>query len=172
MDKNEFEIKVVALRPNIYSMALKICANEYDAEEVAQDTLLKLWSLRHKLNDYTSISAIAIVIGRNEAINRLRKRPYPTQPIEDANHIYDETFDADNKILNDEADVEIDQILSRLPQAQQIVLKMRHIDGFTLEEIASLTGTSNSNVRVLLSRARQRVKNIFLETQKQTNFPI
>lgn len=55
------------------------------------------------------------------------------------------------------------RIMQRLPDLQQTVLWMKHVEGFEVEEIASLTGSSPEAVRMNLSRARKRVKDLFIK---------
>ena len=54
-------------------------------------------------------------------------------------------------------------IMELLPGLQQTILRMKHVDGFEVKEIAELTGSSPEAVRVNLSRARKKVKELFLK---------
>ena len=65
----------------------------------------------------------------------------------------------------DESRNETDHILSLLPESQRIVLQMKHVDGLEVSEIARLTGSNENAIRVTLSRARHRVKQIFMTMQ-------
>ena len=167
MDNKEFEIKVASRRPHILAMARKICADESDAEDIAQNTLLKMWTLRDKLDDYDSIESLMITIARNEAISCIRKRG-KTEPIDDmtASSCADASY-ADSNIITVESDNEFDRLLNRLPSSQQVILKMRHMDGLSISEMAALTNTTPGNVRVLLSRARHKIKELFLNETNQ-----
>ena len=53
--------------------------------------------------------------------------------------------------------------MEQLPGLQQTILRMKHVDGFEVKEIAELTGSSPEAVRVNLSRARKKVKELFLK---------
>lgn len=57
-----------------------------------------------------------------------------------------------------------DAVMSQLPDSQQTLLKLRHIEGYDNATIAALLGTSEGAVRTALSRARRHVATIF---QKQ-----
>ena len=54
-------------------------------------------------------------------------------------------------------------VVGRLPAAQQIVLRLRHIDGMATADIARLTGASEASVRKTLSRARMAVRKHYIE---------
>jgi RNA polymerase sigma-70 factor (ECF subfamily) len=161
MDKINFEILARQLRPHIIKVARSILDDDDDAEDIAQDTLLKLWSMRDRLDQYSDLTALASVIARSRSIDRLRqKRPHGDLPTD----IADEQA-TDDKIIEDENNQRIDSLLASLPDAYQTILKMKHIDEMETSEIAKILGTAEVNVRVTLSRARHRIKELFERTQ-------
>ena len=74
MDRSEFERMAPRLRERIVSMVVGMSAEADSdmADDVAQDTLLKLWMMRDKLDRYRSIDSLAFVIARNRALDLLR----------------------------------------------------------------------------------------------------
>ena len=61
------------------------------------------------------------------------------------------------------------EMIARLPDLQQAVLRMKHVEGFEVEEIAQLTGTNPVAVRTNLSRARKKIREQFLKNNKEWN---
>ena len=57
---------------------------------------------------------------------------------------------------------ELNALIKRLPDGQQILLRMKHIDGMETSEIAQMIGSTDGAVRVQLSRARNKVRELFL----------
>lgn len=159
MERKEFEILFCRLRPAIYKMAYGVTNSEDDAEDVAQDTLLKLWSMRDKLEGYRSTEALALVMSRRMSIDKLRQRK--NVPLEDVDRL-DLSPTPEEVMMHKEAEAEMDMRLQQLPDREQAVLRMRHIDGLEIGEIAKLIGTSEVNVRVAISRGRRRIKDLFL----------
>lgn len=151
------------IRPRLVSQALKMLGNEDDANDVAQDTLLRLWQMRDHLDAYRTVEGMAYVMARNLAIDRLRK---PSKPrLEDAPEpVAAEVTDA--SLVAADVRRQLDEVMSRLVDSHRAVIRMRHIEGMEMDEIAEVLGTNPNNVRVLLTRARTRVKQIFLN-QKQ-----
>ena len=141
MDRKEFSAMAPALRERVIGMAGRICPPDI-ADDVAQDTLLRLWTMREKLDAYSSIEALAMVIARNRAIDLMREA-----------------------VTTSETAAEIDTIMSSLPSVQQAVLRMRHVEGMEIEEIARTIGSKPGAIRTALSRARQNVKELFLKRQ-------
>ena len=57
------------------------------------------------------------------------------------------------------------EIIASLPSVQQAVIRMKHIEGLEVGEIARITGSTPGAIRVALSRARQSIKDIFMQRQ-------
>lgn len=125
-----------------------------DADDIVQETLLKMWFLRERLADYSSPEALARVIVRNLCINTLRRRKPIISGYSGIPDIADETHD---DTLSDEL---LDTIAS-LPDTEQAVLRMKHLEGMETEEIANLIHSTPGAVRTALCRARCRIRKLY-----------
>lgn len=170
MEQKDFETMAPQLRQRIVGMVRKISADSGDtdlADDVAQDTLLKLWSMRDRLDAYTSVEALAMVIARNRAIGLLKRvsavRGYDITDVD----IGDTAMSAEDAIIREESENRAMSLLASLPSGQQAVLRMRHVDGMEISEIAAVTGSTPNAIRVTLSRARQNVKELYLKTTEK-----
>lgn len=161
MERKEFESRITRMRPQLLQLAIRYLNNGDDAEDVVQDTLLKLWFLRDRLDDYRSVDSLASVITRHLAISCIRSR---RSGMVDIDELYDVKGDelTETKIIREESLKEIFDAISALPDLQQSILRMKHVEGFEVEEIAAITGSNPGAVRVNLSRARKRVKQQFM----------
>ena len=70
------------------------------------------------------------------------------------------------KLEHKDAANQVIHLMDRLPELQQKILKMKHVEGFEVEEIAELTGGNVEAVRVNLSRARKRIRELYLKFYK------
>ncbi len=170
MEQKDFEAMAPQLRQRIVGMVRKLSADSGDtdhADDVAQDTLLKLWSMRDRLDAYTSVDALAMVIARNRAIDLL-KRVSALRSCDIADiDISDTTVSAEDAIISTESENRAMSLLASLPSGQQAVLRMRHVDGMEISEIAAVTGSTPNAIRVTLSRARQNIKELYLKTTEK-----
>ena len=149
------------MRPALLRLAMHYTEDTDEAEDIIQDVLLKLWFLRERLDDYRSIDALAVVITKHLCINRKRSRHLDTVALEEGLDIGME--DSPERILiKEERMEELLALISTLPNLQQAILRMKHIEGFEVEEIARLTGSTPVAVRTNLSRARKKVREQFL----------
>lgn len=151
------------MRPDIYRTALGIVKDAEAADDVAQETLLKLWSMGDRLDAYDRPGALACIIGRNLAISHLRRRRGDS-PLDEAVCLATEPSPEETVTRREEAE-HVDWLMSRLPDTQQAILRMRHVEGMETEEIAALIGSTPGAVRVALSRARHKVKLMFMQRQ-------
>jgi RNA polymerase sigma-70 factor (ECF subfamily) len=131
------------------------------AADIAPDTMLKLWLMGDRLDGYRDVGALAAVASRNLAISSLRGS-HASVELDEARAVADSTASALEARENDE---EVDAILAALPDTQQAILRLRHVQGLETDEIARILGSTPGAVRVALSRARNRVKTIFLNRQ-------
>lgn len=159
MDKKEFETRAKSLRPRLLDMACRCLGNKDDADDVVQDTLLKLWSMKEQLDKYQSVDAFAIVVCRHLCLDKMKRTPMSN--IDDV-EITDVCMSPHDIIEDQEVSTEVHSLISKLPDGQQVILKLKHIDGMETSEIAQLVGTTEVAVRVQLSRARNRIKELFL----------
>lgn len=152
------------MRPDIYRTALSIVKDAETADDVAQDTLLKLWIMGDRLDTYARPEALACIMGRNLAISHLRRHGEGDSPLDEATCLATEPSPEETVTRREEAE-RVDRLMSMLPDSQQAILRMRHIEGMETEEIASLIGSTPGAVRVALSRARHKVKLMFTQRQ-------
>ena len=73
----------------------------------------------------------------------------------------------ERRLMDEERMQELLELISTLPDLQQSILKMKHIDGFEVEEIARITGSTAIAVRTNLSRARKKVREQFMRRNKE-----
>ena len=161
MERQQFEIEAKRMRPALLRLASRYMEDADEAEDVIQDVLLKLWFLREKLDRYRSVDALAMVITKRLCINQLRTRRMETVELQQDMQIAGSET-TDQRLLEAEETREVLRVISTLPNLQQAVLRMKHIEGFEVEEIARLTGSTPIAVRTNLSRARKKVREQFI----------
>ena len=121
--------------------------------------MLKLWSLRSELDTMRSVDAFAVVVVRRQAINALRQL-HPDRHV-----ALDENIEGglspEDQLIEQQRRNTADAVMAQLPDSQQTLLRLRHVEGYDNASIAALLGTSEGAVRTALSRARRHVAQIF-----------
>ena len=158
MDRQDFEQVVPELRLKLLKIALFYLADEEEAEDVVQDTLLKLWMTRSNINDgKAGMEALGTTIAKNLSIDRLRTiQRHRHEELPD-NIAHDDGNNAQTRIEQKENENWIKAVVNNLPDKHRAVLQMRQEEQMEFSEIARIMGTSETSVRVILSRARAKV---------------
>jgi RNA polymerase sigma factor (sigma-70 family) len=165
MDVNDFKIRALPVKNKLFRIAKRLLNNTEDAEDAVQEVFMKLWQRKDELDAYTSLEALAVTITKNHCIDKLRVKKMQFSEINEDVFLHSmETPEKD--FVRNEAFNQIAKIISMLPENQKIALHLRDIEGYPIEEIAGILETSAGNVRVILSRARNQVKNILLKTNR------
>ncbi|MDR1672746.1 MAG: sigma-70 family RNA polymerase sigma factor [Bacteroidales bacterium] len=156
----EFRTKVFPVRDKLFRMALRMTGNTHDAEDVAQEVMLKLWEIRDQLSVCRNIEAYATQTLKNTCRNRLKaKKPtdgYSADIPETGQTPAEQTENKDLIAL-------VARIIDRLPDTQRMVMQLRDVEGYLPDEIAEIMGCNTAAVRMNLSRARKKVKDIFFK---------
>lgn len=163
----DFRHDLLPLKDRIFRLALRITLSREEAEDVTQDTLLRVWEQRDSLTDIRSLEAYVLTIGHRLAIDRTRRAETANLSIEDAQvDAPDSSPDAQEQLERQESLQRIHEIFNSLPPPQRTVIQLRDIEGKSYRDIADITGLTEDNVKVTLYRARQAVKNQFLKTNE------
>ncbi|MDR1984234.1 MAG: sigma-70 family RNA polymerase sigma factor [Prevotellaceae bacterium] len=164
MELEQFKSDIISARQNLFGFALKMLQNKEDAEDVVQETLLRLWNIRRQLDSVSNAAAFAMQTVKNICIDRIRTNRQTTE-ISDFHLGMNKETPYSQTETKDLIDI-VKTIIERLPELQKITIKMRDIDGYEIEKIAEITGTQISAVRMNLSRARKKVKECFTQIIK------
>ena len=156
MTQKQFHSEYLPLAADLYRVAFYILESRAEAEDAVQDTYLKLWELREGLDQVRSPKAYSMTLLRNICLDRLRraqKMDADGQAVQFAAAMPpDEKLDAKSRLGR------ILEAIDALPEGQRKVLLMHTVEGLSYEEISRITGMNNLSLRVLLSRARKKLK--------------
>lgn len=161
MEQKEFETEVARIRPHLHHEAMRYVSDAADAEDITQEVVLKLWSMHEQLDQYRSIEALAMVMTRRMSLNRLRKPTIPLTETANASVATDATPEA--LLIGQEYEDQVARLMQALPDKQQTILRMKHVEGMEVADIARLTGSSPEAVRQNLSRARRSILRHFVK---------
>lgn len=158
MELETFKITVLPLREKLINISWRMIEDRSDAEDIVQETFLKLWQIREKLDGYNSVEALAVQVVKNLALDKLKQhRPEGTDIA--LLSLDSGTRNPGGRIgsMHDTV-ARIRWLISKLPSLQQTIIRMKDVEGYELAEIAEITGTQVEAVRVNLSRARKKIR--------------
>ncbi len=160
MTTEEFQNEAAHLRPSLLSEALQYVRRNDVAEDIVQDCLMRLWDMRIDLR--SPMAPLARVVTRNLCLDLLRRTPHT----EDVT-LLGKADDTSDTAQRHEAVERMMDIVTELPVVQQTVLRLRHIEGHEMDDIAHTLGMTEAAVRKALSRARMAVRDKYLKRYQQ-----
>lgn len=126
-----------------------------EAEDIAQETMLRLWALRGKVKSAAHARGLAVCIAAHQSVDKLRSKRTVSlcSPCQEPSE--DSTPDT---TLEEKANEEwLEGELRKLPSTEYQVLHLRQVERKGTEEIAAILGVTPQSVATLLSRARRRL---------------
>lgn len=138
-------------------MAYRYASNPCEAEDIAQDALLRAWRRRTTLRDSDRRDQWLATIVRNEAFRQhARVRPDPTATIELQEGAEDE------RVVATVERADLRAALRRLSDRDRRLLAMRYQEDLTQAAIATRLGIPEGTVKVRLHRARDKLRRAFV----------
>ena len=86
MKKVSFQNDVLPLKNKLYRLALRITLNPADAEDVVQETMIKVWNRRQQWEQIESMEAFCMTICRNQSLDKTRQTAGSEQSLDTAEH--------------------------------------------------------------------------------------
>ena len=156
MNTKEFNSVMKLLRQRLLNKARQLSGNDDVAEDLVQETLIGLWQMRQELERHPNVEALALTIVRNKWTDYWRRE----QRMQNGDlRIERQTTGTDIR-----EDIElIKQIVDSLPPLQQQIFRLKEMEGYEKEEICQITGCSEESLRQNLSRARRRIRELFIK---------
>lgn len=164
MDANDFKRKFLPYHRKLYRAAFHLMGNAQDAEDMVQEAYLKLWKRRDELpTDIANLEAYCVILVKNVCYDALR-----LSRLEEDGRTPEELPIAGSTNVAHEVEVkdetrQVMTLIDRLPEQQQQIMRMRDVEDRPYEEIEQATGLTSVNIRVLLSRARKKIREQFTE---------
>ncbi|WP_286862740.1 MULTISPECIES: RNA polymerase sigma factor [Sphingobacterium] len=159
-DEVAFKVLFDTYRPNIYTTALRVTNNEWMAEDIVQDTFVKVWIHRQQIPAIANFETWLYVLSKNIALDIIKKKAhYKTYSQEEAKNallrVYPEadylTQDKDFKRLLDEA-------IERLPAKQKETYRLIREQYLKREEAAEILQVSPETVKSNLDQAMKSIR--------------
>lgn len=168
-DINAFSFLVERHKDFVYTMCLKIVRNPEDAEEIAQDVFLKAYRSLGSFRKESKFSTWLYRICYNTSISHTRKKRHEFSGVDE--HIIENYSDEDvQPLLEGKPEEEkikmMEEAISRLPEEENLIITLFYKENQGVQELASITGLSQSNIKVKLYRIRKKLYN---ELYKKVN---
>jgi RNA polymerase sigma-70 factor, ECF subfamily len=138
-------------------LAYRYASNPSEAEDIAQDALLRAWRRRSTLREVDRRNQWLATIVRNEAFRQhARLRPDPTAKIETREGV------EDAQVVAAVERADLHAALKRLSKRDRQLLELRYTEDLTQSAIARRLGIPEGTVKVRLHRARNKLRRAYV----------
>lgn len=140
----------------IYRYALRLTRNHAEAEDLAQDTMLRGWRKRHMLREPEAAKVWLLRIATNLWTDRLRRRSGTTKTLDELPESRETA--ASHGALQQENVAQVLAAVDELPSRQRQVLHLVTVEQMSQQAAAEVLGISTAAVKASLSAARKQLR--------------
>ncbi len=151
------------MKDRLYRLALRITLNTQEAEDVVQDTMLKVWAQREEMDKIESVEAYALTLCRNVALDKTKRMERQNMSLDDMS-TERMAHDADplEQLQQNDNISRVRLIMNSLPEKQRSCMQMRDFEGMSYKEIGEVMGIPEQQVKINIFRARKAIKERFV----------
>lgn len=165
MQEISFRNDILPLKDKLFRLALRITFDRAEAEDVVQETLIRVWNKREEWTQFGSMEAYCLTVARNLAIDRSERKDAQTVELTPDMEQPSDASSPYEKLVTKERMTLIHRLMNGLPEKQRLIMQLRDIEGKSYKEIASVLNLTEEQVKVNLFRARQKIKQQFINIE-------
>ena len=156
----DFNKDVMPLKNKLYRLALRILHDHEEAQDITQETLIRLWQRRDALDTPADAEKLGLTVCHNLSLDALSRAGRNNESISaDSEDLTPDTAQSPLEQLSaDEQRAQIMAMIDQLPPKQRTIIQLREMDGKSYKEIAEIMQLSEEQIKVNLFRARQYLK--------------
>lgn len=162
MKQKEFLTIVMPFKDKLFRLAKRLLVSNEEAEDATQEVLLKLWTNKKKMEEYSNVEAFAMTMTKNYCLDLLKSKQAATLKLVHSNY-HDERASIQKQLEVEDSIAWMNRIMESLPQQQKMVVQLRDIENYEFEEISDMLDMNPTAVRVTLSRARKTIREALLK---------
>jgi RNA polymerase sigma-70 factor (family 1) len=163
-DEQAFKALFHAHKNKLFQYSLRYVRSTDIAEDIVQDTFLKIWEQRHTLNVESAFGAYLFRIARNQIFNHFKKAVHHAayekrsmqQSAESPNH------QTEWEVFSSDYEAHLQRAVGQLPAQRQLIFQLSRKEGLSHEEIAQKLSLSKNTVKVQINKALKAIR-VYLE---------
>jgi RNA polymerase sigma-70 factor (family 1) len=158
-DHQAFRIIYDRFAKKTYLFALRILNSDVQADEVMQETMLKLWQMGEELNTIVHLESYLKTISKNKSFNVLRRLRLEAKADNERGKNWMEGHnETEEQILLSDTRKVFQEGISLLPEHQKLVYELCHIEGLKYEEVAKKLNLSPLTVQTYMKHALRNLR--------------
>ncbi|GAC1395745.1 MAG: sigma-70 family RNA polymerase sigma factor [Sediminibacterium sp.] len=159
-----YEILIRRYNPFLYKIGRTYDYNHQDTEDLMQETYVSAYyslpEFAHRASFKTWLTKIMLhhCYQKKQKFSFQRELPVNNVSSEKSNPMFHNDADAERAVVNKELDHVLENALIQIPRDYRMVFTLREINGLSVAETAEAVGSSESNVKVRLNRAKTMLR--------------
>lgn len=146
----------------LYAVIRRIVYRHEDADDVLQNTFIKVWKNINRFEGQSKLSTWMYTIATNEALSHLRREKASRKlPLTTEEYDLTEILTSDPYFDGDEADAKFMAAIEELPEKQKLTFELRYFQDLPYKEISEITGTSEGALKANYHHAIKKLR-VFL----------
>lgn len=165
-DANLFTVLVDRYKDLVFTLGLRMLKNREEAEEVSQDTFIKVYRSLNKFKGDSKFSTWIYKVAYNSCLDQIKKNKKHQNNVEINEFTQYQIKTIDNAfdvLVEEERNQMIQNCLNLLPSEDSFLLTLYYFEEQSLEEIAKIVGLNANTVKVKLFRSRKKLASILKE---------
>ncbi len=143
----------------LYWHIRKIVMNHDDADDVLQNTLLKVWKNVENFREESSLFTWLYRIATNESLTHLNQQKRRNlAPMQEVSDYLQQKLEADEHFDGDEIQKRLQESILLLPEKQRLVFNMRYFDEMPYQEMSNILDTSVGALKASYHHAVKKVE--------------
>ena len=169
MKEISFRTDVLPLKNELFRLAFRITLNREDAEDVVQETMMKVWNRREQWQQIESMEAFCLTICRNVALDHQKRMENQNVSLDDeetlTSHLSPLASPEEKAVQRDRVE-RVRKLMGQLPEKQSTCIQLRDVEGKSYKEIAAVMNITEQQVKINIFRARQAIKQAYLKQEQ------
>ncbi|MBM6992826.1 MAG: RNA polymerase sigma factor [Prevotella sp.] len=166
MKKISFRNDILPLKNQLYRLALRITLDSAEAEDIVQETLIKIWNRRETWEEIENMEAFCFTVCRNLALDSIKRQANQHDSLDESQmERPDNTRNPSEQTIQRDQISLVRKIVDCLPEKQRSCIQLRDFEGKSYKDIAMILEISEEQVKVNIFRGRQAIKQKFIELE-------
>lgn len=161
-----FRLLFDAYRNRLYFYIFRLTLSKEVAEDILQDTFLKIWLNRDNLNQVEHFNAYLFKVGQNAVLTGMRRKAVEASIINNKQEQNTQQLIPDQQLHFKQVKATLQEAIEALPPQQKKVFLLRREEGRRIDEIANLMNISGLTVKKHLTAAQKTIRQVL-----ETSFP-
>lgn len=150
MQEINFRDDVLPLKNKLFRVALQITLDRAEAEDIVQETMMRVWSKRDEWQQWESVEAYCLTVAKNLAIDRSERKVAQTVELLPEMEQMPDTLSPHDKLVSKERLSLVRKLIEALPAKQRQIMMLRDVEARSYKEIAELLRITEEQVKVNL----------------------